>query len=416
MDRLALFLSNTGIANMDWGQLAMIGIAALLIYLAIAKHWEPLLLIPIAFGILLGNMPMAGLFRPYMGDPVLAFNNMMVSGQDIEQLRLQGAQLGLSWPHGGQAGFVPGGVLYYLFQGVWLAIYPSLIFLGIGAMTDFSPLISNPKMLLLGAAAQIGIFFAFIGAILLGFTPQEAASIGIIGGADGPTAIYLTTKLAPQLLAPIAVAAYSYIALVPMIQPPIILRLTTKKERSIVMPPIKPAHKAVRIAFPVVVTIVVGLLVPASLAILGMMMLGNLLKESGVVDRLAKTASNELINTITIFLCLSIGASAQADKFFSAAFLKILFLGLAAFVLSTAGGVFFGKFMMWISKGKINPLCGSAGVSAVPEAARLAQKLGQQANPSNFLLMHAMGPNVAGVIGSAVSAGVLLALFQSIAK
>jgi len=375
IDRAVSFFSETGFSNLTWGQVGMLALGCLLIYLAITKKYEPLLLLPIGFGIVLGNVPMAGL---------------------------------MAEPTGGG----PGGLLYYLFQGVWLAIYPPLIFLGIGAMTDFGPLIANPVTLLLGAGAQFGIFTSFLGAMAVGFTPQQAASIGIIGGADGPTSIFLTTKLAPDLLGPIAVAAYSYLALVPLIQPPVIMALTTLKERQIMMKQLRPVSRREKLLFPVIVTILVGLIVPSSLPLIGMLMLGNLMRESGVVDRLVKTAGNEIINITNIFLALTIGASASADKFFTPQFLAILGLGLAAFVVSTAAGVLLGKLVCRASGGKINPLIGAAGVSAVPEAARLAQHLGREANPRNFLLMHAMGPNVAGVIGSAVAAGALLALLK----
>jgi oxaloacetate decarboxylase beta subunit len=304
----------------------------------------------------------------------------------------------------------PGGLLHYLFQGDELGIFPPLIFLGVGAMTDFGPLIANPKSILLGAAAQFGIFFTFIGALLLGFTGPEAASIGIIGGADGPTAIYLTTKLAPHLLAPIAVAAYSYMALVPIIQPPIMKALTTKEERSIVMTQSKPVSKKVKILFPIVVTIVVSLLLPAAAVLIGMLMFGNLLKECTVTDRLSETATNALMNIVTIFLGLSVGASAQAEIFLSIGTLKIFVLGVIAFGIGTGAGVLCAKLMNKCTKEKINPLIGGAGVSAVPMAARVAHKVAQEENPGNFLLMHAMGPNVAGVIGSAVAAGILLSL------
>jgi sodium ion-translocating decarboxylase beta subunit len=309
-----------------------------------------------------------------------------------------------------------GGLLDFLYLGVKLGIYPPLIFLGIGAMTDFGPLISNPKSLLLGAAAQLGIFATFIGAMLLGFQPNEAGSIGIIGGADGPTAIYLTSKLAPDLLGPIAIAAYSYMALVPIIQPPIMKALTTKKEREVVMEQLRPVSGLEKMIFPVLVTLVVVLIIPASAPLIGVLMLGNLLRESGVVERLNKTAQNELINIVTIFLGLTVGATASADKLADPEYglkaLGIIILGLIAFSIGTAGGVLFGKIMYWATGGKVNPLIGSAGVSAVPMAARVSQKVGQEANPSNFLLMHAMGPNVAGVIGSAVAAGILLSILK----
>ena len=303
-----------------------------------------------------------------------------------------------------------GGLLYYLYQGVKMGIYPPLIFLGIGAMTDFGPLIANPKSFILGAAAQLGIFFTFFGAIFLGFTQAQAGSIGIIGGADGPTAIFVTSKLAPDLLGPIAVAAYSYMALVPIIQPPIMKALTTKKERAIKMSQLRPVSKLEKIIFPIVVIVLVALLLPDAAPLVGMLMLGNLMKESGVVDRIAKTAQNELMNIVTIFLGVTVGATATGTVFLQLNTLKIILLGLIAFCLGTAGGVLFGKLMCKLTKGRINPLIGSAGVSAVPMAARVSQKVGQQENPTNYLLMHAMGPNVAGVIGSAVAAGVLLSV------
>ncbi len=375
LDKVVLFIQSTGFASLTAGHVVMLAIGVVLLYLAIVRKYEPLLLIPIGFGIILGNIPVAGLMAP---------------------------------PSEG----MPGGLLWYLFQGVWLAIYPPLIFLGIGAMTDFSPLIANPATLILGAGAQFGIFTSFFGAMLLGFSPAEAGAIGIIGGADGPTAIFLTTKLAPQLLGPIAVAAYSYLALIPLIQPPVIKALTTREERAIMMSQLRPVSKVERLLFPIIVAVLVGLLVPPAMPLVGMLMLGNLMRESGVVDRLVKTASNELINIVNIFLALTIGASARAERFFTWDFLAILALGLAAFVLSTASGVLLGKLMCRLTGGRVNPLIGAAGVSAVPEAARLAQHLGQEANPRNFLLMHAMGPNVAGVIGSAVAAGVLLSLLK----
>ena len=360
-------LANSGFCNMQWQQIVMILISMVLIYLAVAKQYEPLLLLPIAFGMLLANLPVAGLN---------SYNE--------------------------------GSLIYYLYRGVKLGIYPPLIFLGIGTMTDFGPLIANPKSFLLGAAAQGGIFFTFIGALALGFTPQEAGSIGIIGGADGPTAIFTTSILAPHLLGSIAVAAYSYMALVPIIQPPIMRALTTKKERSVVMGQLRQVSKLEKVVFPIMVTIVVSLLVPDSAALVGMLMLGNLLKESGVCDRLSKTAQNELMNIVTIFLGVSVGATATYDHFLTPSTLKIIALGLIAFCFGTACGVLFGKVMYLVTGGKVNPLIGSAGVSAVPMAARVAQKVGQAEVPTNFLLMHAMGPNVAGVIGSAVAAGVLI--------
>jgi len=362
-------LNNSGFVQGDWKNYLMIAVACFLIYLAIAKEYEPLLLLPISFGMLLANIPGAHL-----------------SSHD------------------------EGSLIYYLYQGVKLGIYPPLIFLGIGAMTDFGPLIANPSSLLLGAAAQLGIFMTYIGARLLGFTPQQAGSIGIIGGADGPTAIYTTTKLAPELLGAIVIAAYSYMALVPIIQPPIMKFLTTKKERQIVMKQLRPVSKREKIIFPIVVTILVSLLVPDAAPLVGMLMLGNLLRESGVVDRLSKTAQNEMINIITIMLGVSVGATTSADRFLNKETIGILLLGLVAFSFGTAGGILLGKLMCWITKGKVNPLIGSAGVSAVPMAARVSQKVGQAEDPGNFLLMHAMGPNVAGVIGSAIAAGILISV------
>ena len=372
------FVKTTGYYAITWQQAVMLSIACLLLYLAIVKKFEPLLLLPIAFGMLLANLPLAGL----MEGPT------EVNGQ-----------------------FQPGGLLYYLYQGVKLGVYPPLVFMGVGAMTDFGPLIANPKTILLGGAAQLGIFLTFIGAILLGFNPQEASSIGIIGGADGPTAIYLTTKLAPHLLGPIAIAAYSYMALVPIIQPPIMRALTTKKERMVVMEQLRPVSKFERIIFPIVTTITVGMLVPSAAALVGALMMGNLFREAGVVERLYKTSQNDLNNIIVIFLGTTVGATASAERFLTAQTLKIIVMGLCAFAGGTAGGVLLGKLMYWITGGKVNPLIGSAGVSAVPMAARVSQVVGQKDNPKNFLLMHAMGPNVAGVIGSAIAAGILLSLF-----
>lgn len=379
IETLQKLWESSGFLYMDIPHLIMIVIACVLIYLAIAKKFEPLLLLPIAFGILLSNLPITGL----MAEPVI------VDGK-VEKI---------------------GGLLYYLYQGVKLGIYPSLIFLGIGAMTDFGPLIANPTSLLLGAASQFGIYCAFIIANLIGFTPQEAASIGIIGGADGPTAIYLATKLAPLLLPAIAVAAYSYMALIPLIQPPIMKLLTTQKERETEMSQLRNVSKLEKILFPIVVTIITVLLLPSVAPLIGMLMLGNLFRESGVVDRISKTAQNELINIVTIFLGVTVGATAKADTFLQPETLKIIGLGLFAFCFSTVGGLLFGKLLYVVTKGKVNPLIGSAGVSAVPMAARVSQVQGQKANPRNFLLMHAMGPNVAGVIGSAVAAGFLLAVF-----
>lgn len=387
------FIQSMGIVNLDWRQVIMICVACVLLYLAIAKGFEPLLLVPIAFGMLMSNLPLAGV----MSDSVSLIEPLASNTQGGIEATIHTK--------------TPGGLLYYLFQGDELGIFPPLIFLGVGAMTDFGPLIANPKNILLGAAAQFGIFFTFIGALLLGFTGPEAASIGIIGGADGPTAIYLTTKLAQHLLAPIAVAAYSYMALVPIIQPPIMKALTTKEERAIVMSQSKQVSKKIKIIFPVAVTIIVSLLLPAAATLIGMLMFGNLLKECAVTDRLSDTATNALMNIVTIFLGLSVGASAEAEIFLSAQTLKIFVLGVVAFGIGTGSGVICAKIMNKFTKEKINPLIGGAGVSAVPMAARVAHKVAQEENPSNFLLMHAMGPNVAGVIGSAVAAGILLSLF-----
>ena len=384
------FLKQTGFSMIaqNWKVLIMLLISCVLLYLAIVKGFEPLLLIPIAFGMLLTNLPGAEMFH--------------------EELYANGH---VHWElFNASNNFTPG-LLDYLYLGVKLGIYPCLIFMGVGAMTDFAPLIANPKSLLLGAAAQLGIFVTYIAARFLGFTGAEAGSIGIIGGADGPTAIFVTTKLAPHLLGPIAVAAYSYMALVPVIQPPIMKLLTTKEERQIVMKPLRQVSKTEKIIFPIVVTMFVSLLVPSAGPLVGALMLGNLFKECGVADRLSKTAQNELMNIVTIFLGVTVGATATADTFLSIQTIKIICMGVVAFGLGTAGGVLLAKFMNLFLKTKINPLIGSAGVSAVPMAARVSQTVGQKENPSNFLLMHAMGPNVAGVIGSAIAAGVLLALF-----
>ena len=352
-----------------WKTLVMLGVSLLLIYLAIVKKFEPLLLLPIAFGMLLANLPLAEL-----------------------------------------ASKSEGGLLYYLYQGVDLKIYPPLIFLGIGVMTDFGPLIANPKSLLLGAAAQVGIFITFIGAVLIGFTTKEAGAIAMIGGADGPTAIFTAQALAKNLTPAIAVAAYSYMALVPVIQPPIMRLLTTKKERAVKMTQLREVSKKEKIIFPILVTLLVSLLLPSAATLVGMLMLGNLIRESGVCDRLAKTAENELMNIVTIFLGISVGATARAENFLQAKTLGILFLGMFAFAMGTASGVLFGKLLCFLTKGKVNPLIGAAGVSAVPMAARIAQKIGREEDPNNYLLMHAMGPNVAGVIGSAVASGILIAI------
>lgn len=382
--------------------LIMILIACILIYLAIAKKYEPLLLLPIAFGMLLTNLSVGQIMS---GPKYIYLTEAIHNGKEGIAVTMADGSVLYQYIES------TGGLLYYLYQGVKLGVYPPLIFLGVGAMTDFGPLIANPKSLLLGAAAQIGIFATFIGAIALGFTGPEASSIGIIGGADGPTAIYLTGKLAPHLLGPIAVAAYSYMALVPVIQPPIMRLLTTEKERSIVMDQLREVSKKEKIVFPIVVTILVSLLLPSATPLIGMLMLGNLMRECLVVDRLSKTAQNELMNIITIFLGLTVGATADAQTFLRLETIKIIVLGVIAFGIGTAFGVLLGKLMNIISGGKINPLIGSAGVSAVPMAARVSQVEGQKANPSNFLLMHAMGPNVAGVIGSAIAAGVLLSIF-----
>ncbi|KXG76530.1 Glutaconyl-CoA decarboxylase subunit beta [Fervidicola ferrireducens] len=363
------FLKSTGYFNVTPQQLVMLLIAFTLMYLAIVKKYEPLLLVPISFGMMLANIPVAGLMEP-------------------------------------------GGFLYWIYQGVKLGVFPPLIFLGVGAMTDFGPLIAYPKSLLLGAAAQLGIFITFLGATLLGFNVKEAASIGIIGGADGPTAIFLTSKLAPHLLGAVAVAAYSYMALVPVIQPPIMRLLTTKKERTVVMEQLRPVSKTEKIIFPIIVTVLASFLVPPATALIGCLMLGNLFRECGVVDRLSKTAQNELINIVTIFIGLTVGATASAENFLRIETIEILILGMVAFAGGTAGGVLFGKLMYVLSGGKVNPLIGSAGVSAVPMAARVSQKVAQEEMPGNFILMHAMGPNVAGVIGSAIVAGVLLSLYS----
>ena len=379
MDKLITTISdvldNSGFAEIGrtfldggWKTIAMLSIACVLIYLAIVKQYEPLLLLPIAFGMLLANLPFAGLASD------------------------------------------GNGLFSYLYYGVKYGIYPPLIFLGIGMMTDFGPLIANPKSLLLGAAAQFGIFAAFIGARLLGFSPAEAGAIGIIGGADGPTAIYTAGKLAEHLLPSIAVAAYSYMALVPVIQPPIMKLLTTKKERAIKMTQLREVSKKEKVLFPIIVTLLVALLLPDATTLVGMLMLGNLMKESGVVERLVKTGQNEMMNIITILLGLSVGSTATAAKFLTVDTLSIMALGIFAFAMGTAGGVLCGKVMCFLTKGKVNPLIGAAGVSAVPMAARVAQKVGRDENPDNYLLMHAMGPNVAGVIGSAVAAGLLISM------
>jgi len=386
------FLQTTGFAGMTGssmmvfgvipGELIMLVVSCVLLYLGIWKQFEPLLLVPIAFGMLLANLPLGGIFDPPSGN-------------------------------------MPGGLIYYLYYGVKMGIYPPLIFMGVGAMTDFGPLIANPKSLLLGAAAQVGIFIPFVIAFFLGkwfpslgFDLKAAASIGIIGGADGPTAIYLTSKLKPELLGPIAIAAYSYMALVPLIQPPIMKALTTKKERMIRMDQLRVVSKSEKIVFPIAVTIFIGLILPSAVPLLGSLMLGNLFRETGLTNRLSDTAQNALINILTIFLGISVGATASAPRFLQPQTLMIIALGLFAFSCGTAGGVLFGKLMCFFTKGKVNPLIGSAGVSAVPMAARVSQVVGQKEDPGNYLLMHAMGPNVAGVIGSAVAAGVMLSFLS----
>ena len=462
-----------------WKNLIMIGIACALLYLAIKKQFEPLLLLPIAFGMLLVNLPLGGVMDPqrnslvnftvdecidymegsyeqvYPVSQTTLVEGTLYTAGDVEYLvysssgyvevktyvnaageEIKYIDMGDTYAFVGAADaegvcevyynqwqhFEQGGLMWYLYQGVKFGIYPPLIFLGIGCMTDFGPLLSNPKSFLLGAAAQLGIFLTYFGARALNllpfaeewginFTEKQAAAIGIIGGADGPTAIFLTSKLAPELLGAIAVAAYSYMALVPIIQPPIMRALTTEAERKVVMTELRVVSKTEKILFPILVTIICVLLLPSAAPLIGMLMLGNLMRESGVVERISKTAQNELMNIVTIFLGITVGATANAENFLRPTTLLIICLGLIAFSFGTAGGVLLGKLMYIITKGKVNPLIGAAGVSAVPMAARVAQKEGQKANPSNFLLMHAMGPNVAGVIGSAVAAGVLLTLF-----
>ncbi len=400
-DAIVGLIQSSGLTTLNWQNYVMIAVAIFLLFLAIKKEYEPLLLLPIAFGMLLVNL--------YPG--IMAAPETTMIPLD-EYLAEHSGTVQYTVTHMNGADYVNyptnGGLLWYLYQGVKLGIYPPLIFLGIGCMTDFGPLIANPKSLLLGAAAQIGIFVTFTGAIFLGFDANQAGAIGIIGGADGPTAIFVTTKLAPELLGSIAIAAYSYMALVPIIQPPIMKALTTKKERSVVMEQLRPVSKLEKIIFPIIVVILIAIFLPDAAPLVGMLMLGNLFKESGVVDRIAKAAQNELMNIITIFLGVTVGATASGATFLTWDTIKIIVLGLIAFCMGTAFGLLFGKIMYKATGGKVNPLIGSAGVSAVPMAARVAQRVGQQENPGNFLLMHAMGPNVAGVIGSAVAAGVLL--------
>ena len=373
LEKIALFLQSTGYLNLSYAQMIMFLISMILLYLAVAKEYEPLLLVPISFGMMLVNLPLGGL---------------------------------MAAPEGGQVG----GLLYYLYQGTKLGIYPPLIFMGVGAWTDFGPMIAQPKTILLGAAAQFGIFATIFGAIWLGFSPAEAGAIGIIGGADGPTAIFASSQLAPHLLGPIAVAAYSYMALVPIIQPPIMKFFTTKEERQVEMKQLRPVGKKEKMIFPIAVTVLGGLLVPSALPLLGSLMFGNLMREVGVVDRLLHTTQNSLMNIVTIFLGLTVGATTSAEAFLNPETLGILLLGLIAFSMGTATGVLLGKVMYKVSGGKVNPLIGAAGVSAVPMAARVVQKVGQEENPSNHLLMHAMGPNFAGVIGSAIAAGAIIAI------
>ncbi len=367
------FLKSTGYYNLQVNEIIMIVISCVLLYMGIVKKYEPLLLVPISFGALIVNLPLGDLMTPGTAEEV-------------------------------------GGLFYYLSLGLELGIYPPLIFLGVGAMTDFGPLIANPVTLLLGAAAQFGIFLTFVGAMFLGFTAPEAGAIGIIGGADGPTAIFIASRLAPELLGSIAIAAYSYMALVPIIQPPIMKLFTTPKERKVIMEQLRPVSQKEKILFPILVIILTGLLLPAALPLLGMLMFGNLIRETGVTERLSKGAQNELNNIVVIFLGLTVGAKASAEYFLTPDTIKIVLLGLGAFAFGTATGVLMGKLLYYITGGKINPLIGSAGVSAVPMAARVSQAVGKKENPNNYLLMHAMGPNVAGVIGSAVAAGILLSI------
>ena len=418
MDAIQNFITSTGFYQFtqggNWKCLIMICIACVLLYLGIVKKFEPLLLVPIAFGMLVTNLPGAEMYHEILfagghihwdlfgGAPITAEFLSEMASAGVSEAVLATAAVGET---------ISVGLIDVLYLGVKLGIYPCLIFMGVGAMTDFGPLIANPKSLLLGAAAQLGIFMTYVGCRLLGFTGAEASSIGIIGGADGPTAIFVTVMLAPALLGPIAVSAYSYMALVPVIQPPIMKLLTTEEERRIVMKPLREVSKKEKIVFPIVVTIFVALLVPSAAPLIACLMLGNLFRECGVTDRLSKTAQNELINIVTIFLGVSVGATATGTTFLSPRTLAILAMGIVAFGFGTAGGVLLAKFMNLFLKEKINPLIGSAGVSAVPMAARVSQKVGQEANPGNFLLMHAMGPNVAGVIGSAIAAGVLISLF-----
>ncbi|MBS6980801.1 MAG: sodium ion-translocating decarboxylase subunit beta [Oscillospiraceae bacterium] len=418
MEAIANFLTSTGFYQFfqgeNWKSAIMLVIACILLFLGIVKKFEPLLLVPIAIGMLVTNLPGAGMFHEilFAGGHVHweLFGGQPITAEFIAEMQAAGVtDAVLNTVSVGQT--ISVGLVDVLYLGIKLGIYPCLIFMGVGAMTDFGPLIANPKSLLLGAAAQLGIFLTYLGCRLLGFTGAEASSVGIIGGADGPTAIFVTAMLAPALLGPIAVSAYSYMALVPVIQPPIMKALTTEKERQIVMKPLREVSKREKILFPVVVTVFVALLVPSAAPLIACLMFGNLAKECGVLDRLSKTMQNELMNIVTIFLGISVGATATGTTFLSPKTLAIMGMGVVAFGFGTAGGVLLAKFMNLFLKEKINPLIGSAGVSAVPMAARVSQKVGQEANPGNFLLMHAMGPNVAGVIGSAIAAGVLISLF-----
>ena len=418
MEAILNFITSTGFYQFtqdgNWKCLIMIGVACVLLYLGIVKKFEPLLLVPIAFGMLVTNLPGAEMYHEILfagghihwdligGAPITAEFLSEMSAAGVTDAVLSTVTVGQT---------ISVGLIDILYLGVKLGIYPCLIFMGVGAMTDFGPLIANPKSLLLGAAAQLGIFMTYVGCRFLGFTGAEASSIGIIGGADGPTAIFVTVMLAPALLGPIAVSAYSYMALVPVIQPPIMKLLTTEEERKIVMKPLREVSKKEKILFPIVVTIFVALLVPSAAPLIACLMLGNLFRECGVTERLSKTVQNELINIVTIFLGVSVGATATGNTFLSPRTLAILAMGIVAFGFGTAGGVLLAKFMNLFLKEKINPLIGSAGVSAVPMAARVSQMVGQKYNPGNFLLMHAMGPNVAGVIGSAIAAGVLISLY-----
>ncbi len=417
METILNFLNQTGFSMIadNWKVLIMLLVSFVLLYLAIVKKFEPMLLLPIAFGMLLTNLPGAGMYHEilFAGGHVHwdLFGGAPVTAEFLAELETAGVAEAIR-NSVAVGDTISVGLIDILYLGVKLGIYPCLIFLGVGAMTDFGPLIANPKSLLLGGAAQLGIFATYMGARgLLNFTPAQAASIGIIGGADGPTAIYVTSFLAPELLGPIAVAAYSYMALVPVIQPPIMKLLTTKEERQIVMTTLRPVSKMEKIIFPIIITTFVALLVPSAAPLVGCLMLGNLFRECGVVERLNKTVQNELMNIVTVLLGISVGATATATTFLSWRTIGIMAMGIVAFSMGTAGGVLLAKFMNLFLKNKINPLIGSAGVSAVPMAARVSQVVGQKENPANFLLMHAMGPNVAGVIGSAIAAGVLMALF-----